>query len=344
MIATPDTRAANPVLAEVLRDPEVESHHRGAVVVVDHTGTVHAAWGDGSVPVFPRSAVKPLQAIALVESGAADAFDVTDMELALACASHNGEPRHVEAVGAWLERIGCSPDDLECGSHWPLDETAAMDMVAEGEEPTAVHNNCSGKHTGFLTLARHMGCDLTGYVKPGHPVQRRITAILSEMYGVDLGTAPGTDGCSIPTWGVSLDNLARAMARLARPDGLDPARADAVRRITRAMSTHPFMVAGTDRFCTRVMESLPGRAVIKTGAEGVYAGFLPEFGLGIALKCDDGAKRASQVMMAAVLQRFLGGFDESDQLADLLTPPLTNANDRQIGTIRPAGPLASVGE
>ncbi len=339
MTPTQDPAAANPVLVEVFRGPLVESRHRGAAIIADHNGTTRVAWGNVDMCVFPRSAVKPLQAIPLVESGAADAFAVSDGELALACASHNGETGHVEAVLAWLRRLGLGPGDLECGAHRPLFEGAAEALAASGGKPTAVHNNCSGKHAGFLTLSRHLGCDPRGYVTPEHPVQGRVTAVLQEMYGIDLSPAPlGIDGCSIPTWGVPLRILAGAMARFARPEALGPVRARAAKRLARAMMAHPFMVAGSDRFCTRAMSATPGRVVVKTGAEGVYVAALPESGLGIAVKCDDGAARASQVMMASLLHGL--GLLDAAGAADLLTPRLQGVGGRVIGEIRPAGPLA----
>lgn len=340
MTTPQDSARTNPVLVEVLRGPLVESRHRGAAVITDHDGATRIAWGDVDRQVFPRSAVKPLQAIPMIESGAADAFGVSDAELALSCASHNGEALHVESASAWLHRIGLGPGDLECGAHWPLFQEATVALAANGGEPTALHNNCSGKHTGFLTLSRHLGWDPRGYVNPEHPVQGRITALLEEMYGIDLSPESlGVDGCSIPTWGVPLRILARAMARFARPDALGPVRAAAARRLAGAMMAHPFMVAGSDRFCTRVMSATPGRVVVKTGAEGVYVAALPGPGLGIAVKCDDGTTRASQVMMAALLHG-LGVLDGAGA-ADLLTPAVHNVNGRAIGEIRPIGPLAA---
>ena len=335
-----DPARTDPVVVEVFRGPLVESRHRGAAVITDHNGAIRIAWGDVDRQVFPRSAVKPLQAIPMIESGAADAFAVSDAELALSCASHNGETRHVEAASAWLDRIGLGPGDLECGAHWPLFQEATVALAASGGEPTALHNNCSGKHTGFLTLSCHLGCDPRGYVTPEHPVQGRVTALLEEMYGIDLNPeCLATDGCSIPTWGVPLRVLAGAMARFARPDALGPVRARAARRLAGAMMAHPFMVAGSDRFCTRVMSANPGRVVVKTGAEGVYVAALPDAGLGIAVKCGDGATRASQVMMASLLCG-LGTLDGAGA-ADLLSPSVYNVNGRVIGEIRPTGPLAT---
>ncbi|NKB59614.1 MAG: asparaginase, partial [Alphaproteobacteria bacterium] len=303
---------ANPVLIEVTRGDMVESIHRGRVAVVDTKGKVALQFGDIDSPVYPRSAIKAMQALPLVESGAADVFGLSDAELAIACASHSGESRHVETVRAWLARMGLSEDHLECGPHWPRHHQQTLhDMVRAGETPGDVHNNCSGKHTGMLATAHHLGEPLAGYTKPTHPVQQRIMGILEALCGIDLSDAPrGTDGCSVPTWGIPLSNMALAFARLGAPDDLPPARADAAKRIRKAVAAAPFMVAGTDRYCTVMMEAAGEAVFVKTGAEGVFCAALPEYGLGIALKCDDGAVRGSQLMLTAILRR-IGALDDA---------------------------------
>ena len=216
----------NPVFVEVTRGDMVESRHRGAAAVVDADGSVVHAWGDVEGPVFSRSAIKPLQALPLVETGAAGRFAVSDVEIALACGSHGGAPEHVRPVAAWLERIGLAPGDLECGTHPPTDQEAAGALVRAGEDPSPLHNNCSGKHAGFLTTAVHLGEATAGYVRPDHPVQKRIERVLADLGGVALeGAARGTDGCGIPVIAMPLTAIARAMARLADPRGLAPPRA-----------------------------------------------------------------------------------------------------------------------
>jgi len=215
---------ANPVLVEVTRGPMVESRHRGTVAVVDDSGTVQAHWGDVNAAVYPRSATKPLQAIGLIESGAADAFALSDSEVALACASHGGEPRHVETVLAWLERLGLTAHDLECGAQWPMNADATHALARDGAVPGAEHNNCSGKHAGFLTLARHMGKPTKGYVKPHHAVQQYVMGTLESMCEVDLSEAPcGIDGCSVPTWALPVGNLALGMAKFGTADRMSGA-------------------------------------------------------------------------------------------------------------------------
>ena len=335
----PEAQAlANPVLVEATRGDMVESRHRGAVAVVDTEGRVVLAAGDIERPVYARSALKPLQAIPLVESGAAEAFGLGDAEIALACASHRGEPRHVETVSAWLERIGCSVADLECGAHAPYHATSQRALLAAGEAPNAAHNNCSGKHAGFLSLARHLNLSTEGYIRFEHGVQQRVLGLLEAMTGLDLGAAPrGIDGCGIPVIGVSLGNLALAMARLAEPADQPEARQAACARIRAAMTAEPFMVSGTGSFCTRVIEETQGRALVKTGAEGVYCGALPELALGIALKVDDGAGRASEAVMARLLDR-LGVIEAGHEP---LAQPLRNHAGTEVGALRPPadGPL-----
>jgi L-asparaginase II len=299
----------NPILVEVTRGPLVESRHRGAAAVVDSAGRVLAAWGDVTRPVYPRSAIKALQAVALVESGAADAFALGPGELALACASHNGEPGHADAVLAWLRRIGLDEGDLECGAHAPMGEAAKLDLARAGIRPGARHNNCSGKHSGMLTLAKRLGVPTAGYIAPDHPVQRLVRRTVGEMADCDLGDAPaGTDGCGIPTIAMPLRAMALAFARIADPATLAPARAEAVRRIRSAVAARPDMVAGQGRFCTAVMAAAGESILVKTGAEGVFCAALPGkgagAGLGLALKIEDGATRAAECAIAALLLRF----------------------------------------
>jgi hypothetical protein len=226
----------NPILIEVLRGTMVESRHCGAAAIVDAEGRVVAAWGDIERPVYARSAIKPLQALPLIETGAADRFELGDEEIALACASHSGEPEHVQHVERWLARIGLTPDDLECGAHAPFNEEASVTLLRGGTAASALHNNCSGKHTGFLTTAVHLGVGTRGYIQPDHPVQRYWQEVLAQMSGVDLAPAPaGIDGCGIPVRGLSLRATAAAMAQLAAPVRLAPVRAAAAGRVLRAL-------------------------------------------------------------------------------------------------------------
>ena len=347
---------ANPVLAEVLRGGIVESAHRGAVAVVDADGALHSAWGDIDRPIFPRSAVKVLQALPLVESGAAEAFGLTDEELALACASHGGEPHHTAAAASMLAKAGVDVGALECGTHWPYFDGAIKAMAAAGGQPTALNNNCSGKHAGFVCLGCLManGDDrrafLKGYVKPEHPVMREVTAAVQATTGYDLAKAAvGTDGCSIPAYAIPLRHLALAFARVGTGTGLRPGHAAAAARLRQAVARAPHMVAGTGRFDTRVMEVFGERVFCKVGAEGVYCAALPTLGLGVAVKMDDGnTARACEVVMAALLARLLSRFEarfqalaesETSFVQSLADVALVNWNGIEVGRLRAAETL-----
>lgn len=327
-----------PILAEITRGALVESAHRGCAVVLNAKGETVAAWGDSARLTFPRSSNKILQALPLIETGAADRFGVSKAELALACASHRGEARHVETVEAWLARMGLSAQDLECGSHWPFDEAATIALARSGGSPTAAHNNCSGKHTGFLATALHLGEPLKGYIGYDHPVQRRITETLSDMLEVDLFAAPwGADGCGIPTMAAPLKSLALAMAKCADPSGLPPRRADAVARLVDAMATEGFYVDGTLGFATRLMAVAGAQIVCKIGAEGVFTAIVREKGWGIALKIEDGTPRAAEIALGGVLCA-LGLLTEDQQraLADILTVPVKTRAGLAVGDLRAA--------
>src|SRR5260221_700871 len=250
-----------PILVEVVRGQMVESRHRATVAVVDAEGHVVASWGDIEQPLYGRSAIKPLLALPLIESGAADAYGLGTAEIALATASHNGEKRHTETVMQWLGRIGLSVDDLECGAHYPYDEATAQAMWAHGEKPIRAHNNCSGKHAGFLSTAQHLGEPTKNYIRYEHPVQQRLLGVLEQMSGSDLGSVPrGIDGCGIPVIAIPLGNTALAMARLADPSGLPELRAKAASRVLTAMMDDPFMVAGAGGFRTTGVQGTGARA------------------------------------------------------------------------------------
>jgi L-asparaginase II len=327
----------DPVLVEVTRGGRMESLHRGAVAVLDADGAVVFSVGDIERAVFPRSAVKALQALPLVETGAADRLGLTPAEIALACASHNGEPAHVATATAMLRKAGQDVGALECGAHWPSLQAATLALAASGATATALHNNCSGKHAGFVCLACDAGEDPAGYVRPEHPTMRRITAALSEMTGTALDARNrGTDGCSIPTYAIPLRALALAFARFATGKGLPPDRAAAAVRIRAAVMENPFMVGGTGRFDTEVMQAFGARVFAKTGAEGVYCVALPDQGLGIAIKCDDGAGRAAELVAATLIERFVGA-PVPERWA---RPVLRNWNGIEVGTLRLASDWA----
>jgi L-asparaginase II len=345
----------NPVLVEVMRGGMIESIHRGAIAVVDADGALVLEMGEIDRPVFPRSAIKGLQAIPLIESGAAERFALDDAEISLACASHNGEPAHAALAASMLAKAGRDATSLECGAHWPmwsqrLSEKAApwgrmsalLEPVFASGSPSALHNNCSGKHAGFICTACATGDDPVGYIHADHPTMRAVTAVMEEMTGTQLSNqaACGTDGCSIPTYALQLRALALGFARFGTGHGLGSERRKAVQRIRSAVAAAPFATAGTDRFDTNLMLAFGARAFVKVGAEGVYCASFPELGYGVALKCDDGTTRAAEVMMAALVKRFLPMSErEATALAPLLNQPLKNWNGMQVGHVRPAGPL-----
>jgi L-asparaginase II len=324
-----------PIVVEVIRGGLVESRHRGAVAVVDADGAVVFAAGDVASPVFPRSAVKPLQALPLVESGAADQFKLSDEEIALCCASHSGEPAHVRGVERILAKAGLDASALACGTHGPASQSAAMALARTGA-PSALHNNCSGKHAGFLCVARAMAVDPTGYWQPEHPVQQRVHAVLEELAEIALPQERrAVDGCSVPTWALPLRNLALAFAKFGSGRGLTSARASAAARLFAACVKEPRYLAGSGRFCTEIMQLLGSQALVKTGAEGVLCAALPARGLGIAIKCDDGAGRAAEVVMAAMLLRFLAPDDrQRAALARFARPKIRNWNGVETGEMR----------
>jgi len=340
-VSTPN----HPVLVEVLRGDTVESCHSGALALVDADGQLVCALGDVERPIFPRSAVKVLQALPLVASGAADHFALSQAELSIACASHSGEPEHVATSLGLLRRLGLDESALECGTQWPSREPVLRGMLSRGEQASALHNNCSGKHAGFVCVACQMALAqgresaefARGYVAPEHPLMREITAALSAATGRDLERAPrGTDGCSIPTFALPLRDLALAFARVGTGQGLSPAHASAAKRLRQAVAAEPFYVAGTDRFDTVLMQALGERLFCKVGAEGVYCAALPELGLGLALKIDDGQVRGAECAMAAVAQALLS--ELSPAAAALLSRysdlPLHNWRGIHVGAVR----------
>jgi L-asparaginase II len=328
----------NPVLVEVLRGRLVESRHRGAVAVADCDGRSVLARGDTARPIYPRSAIKALQALPLIESGAADRFGLVDDELALACASHSGEPAHVATATRMLGRAGLDVSALRCGAHWPINQAAARALARTGGVASALHNNCSGKHAGFLCAACALDADCASYFEPTHPVQREVKAVLESLGGAILGEdVCAIDGCSVPTWALPLDGLATAFARFGSGAGMAPVRAKAAARLRAACATHPWHVAGTGRFCTEIMQRLGARLFVKTGAEGVFCAALPERGIGIAVKCDDGASRAAEVMLAATLSQLLP--NDRAALEPFVRPTLRNWNGMAIGALQPTEAL-----
>lgn len=321
-------------MIELWRGGLLESIHAGHAVICDDTGAIVESWGDPGAVIFPRSSCKMIQALPLLESGAADAQGLTDRQVALACASHQGAAIHTEAVTRWLADLGLSDADLRCGAHEPYDTAERNRLIKADEKPCQCHNNCSGKHAGFLTLNRHLkgGAE---YVEVDHPVQRTAKQAHEEVTG-ETSPGYGIDGCSAPNFATSVHGLARAMARFAAATGTGDARDRAMHRLTRAMGQHPEMVAGEGRSCTELMRAMEGRVAIKTGAEAVFVAIVPERKMGIALKVTDGGTRGAEGAITALLAR-LGVLDPNHPAAKKrLDAVQKNWRGRETGILRAA--------
>jgi L-asparaginase II len=335
---------ANPILVELTRGNWVENRHRGAFVVVDATGDIIASGGDIARPVFPRSAVKSMQAMAMMSSGAIDKFALRNEELALACASHTGEDMHVAGVTSFLSHIGLAEDDLECGAHQPGSAVAREALRAAGQEPSQLHNNCSGKHSGMLSVALALGVPTHGYVERDHAVQIEVRRAMEAVLGRPLSLDHcGRDGCSIPTWAAPLEDWARGFARMATGTDLPADIAAAATRVFDAATSHPDLVAGTGQLDTVVMRAFSGRLMQKGGAEGVQCGAIRDKGWGYALKCDDGNMAASHVMVANLLLAFADP-DETQQavLRRFANQTIRNVRAFEVGTLAASEDLTSL--
>jgi L-asparaginase II len=286
-------------LAAVTRGALVESVHRGRLAICDPEGTVLEAVGDPEAYIYARSSAKPFQALSLVLSGAADAFGLTDRELAVTCASHNAEEPHLAAVRSILEKSSLTEDDLQSGAHLPLYEPEADELIRSGEEPRPIHGNCSGKHAGMLAVCVHEGFDTATYRDTAHPLQRRILGHIAEVCGLreDEVLVAG-DNCGVPAFALPLRSFATGLARVATGNDLPDKLAGAALCIRDAMRDHPFMVAGTGRLDTELMDSTD--LLVKGGAEAVLAAGSQE-GWGMALKISDGAVRAVRPAALAAL-------------------------------------------
>lgn len=347
------------VVVELTRGPLVESLFRGDAAVVDSTGRVLFQVGDARKVTFWRSSAKPIQALPVITSGAADAFGYGPHHLAMFCASHNAEPVHTEAVLDALVRAGLSPEQLQCGAHAPYDKITAEAMKERGEEPGRIHSNCSGKHTGMLAIGKHLGLPIDDYLNPDSAVQQLIKAAVADVCGLPAEQiAIGVDGCGVPVFGMPLTNMAYAFARLADPGRMPADKVEAGRRMRDAMLAHPYNVAGRGRICTEIME-LPGhRFVAKSGAEGVYSlGILPEVaaaspvlqqagavgGVGITVKSEDGSTDARHLMIVEIMRQ-LGVLTEGDlaALARHRPGPIKNWAGKVVGEKRIAFTLEPV--
>jgi L-asparaginase II len=321
----------DPVIAEVTRGGIVESRHRGAFAVADADGRLMLSGGDPERAIFPRSAVKAMQALPLVIGGAASRFGLSEAALALSCASHTGTPAHTAVAAAMLQAAGRDEHCLECGTHWPTSPAAARDLAAAGGAPCALHNNCSGKHAGFICTAVAAGLDPEGYVAADHPIMRGVIAALQTVTGADPDRAPlGIDGCSIPTLAMPLRAIAAGFARFGTGLHLPPDMAAAAARLRSAVAANPLMIAGDEKFDTVLTAAFGSRVFVKSGAEGVCCGALPELGLGFAIKADDGGLRGVEAACASLLRRLLGPHAMLDGLAET---PVANWNGVATGAI-----------
>lgn len=318
-------------MVELWRGGLPESRHSGHAVIWGEGGILQA-WGDPQTVIFPRSSCKMIQALPLVESGAADAVGLTDRHLALSCASHQGAALHVGMTGRWLADIGLAEADLRCGSHEPYDREERDRLIRSGEGPCQLHNNCSGKHCGFLTATQHMKAG-PEYVEIDHPLQKAIRQATEEVTGETVAGF-GIDGCSAPNFAMTLSGLARAMQAFAAARDGASARERAMHRLTRAMAAHPELVAGEGRACTELMRAMDHKITIKTGAEAVFVAILPEQKIGVALKISDGATRASEAAITAILAQ-LGVLDPDHPMARKRLPaPQRNWRGLETGGIR----------
>lgn len=326
------------LLVEVTRNGAVESQHFGAAVVCDVKGNVVESWGDIERLVFPRSALKPMLAIHLIESGASEHYKLTDAELSLACSSHQGEQIHQDLVESWLMRLGLTEDNLACGPVLPENTERAHQLLAEGQHGCRIHHNCSGKHTGFLTTALHLDMPLNNYHLLEHPLQQLSLDILSDLAEMDLRQYPiGIDGCGLPAPTMPLLQLGRAMARFANPVDLSENRQKAIYRLHKAIINEPLYIAGHGTVVSELNEVAKGAILAKTGAEGVITAALPERGLGIAVKIADGGIRARSVALLSILDH-LGALSDADkqQLHAHISPAIVNSRGHIAGEIRTA--------
>ncbi|HRV62633.1 asparaginase [Albidovulum sp.] len=326
-------------MVEFWRGGMLESLHYGHAVICDASGAIVEAWGDPDAVIFPRSSCKMLQALPLVESGAADALGVGPSRLALACASHQGAAVHSDLVTRWLGDLGLGDNDLRCGPQMPRDADAMKDVLCKGESPCRIHNNCSGKHSGFLTLARHLKSG-PEYHEVDHPVQLAVKQAFEEVTG--LGSPGyGIDGCSAPNFATTVHGLARAMALFSAAHEGSNTRSRAAARLVAAMTAFPELVAGEGRACTNLMRAMGGKVAVKTGAEAVFVAILPENRMGVALKILDGGGRASEAAIVALLIR-LGALDPGHPVVkEYLTGPLTNFAGQAVGERRIAPGFAA---
>lgn len=323
------------LLARIRRAEVVESQHLGVAAVADASGALLRAWGDPDLVTFPRSSLKPFQAIPLVETGAADALGLSEEHLAMACASHHGQDFQAALVRDWLARLDLTESALVCGPDLPREPAESEAWIRAGGTRSRIFYNCSGKHCGFLSVARRIGAPTAGYDDPAHPAQRLYLAALSELLGRDAAAEPaGVDNCGLPALALPVADMARAAARFAAAAVASPERQAAIRRLQGAMRAYPDHLSGRGEATGRIVRATGGGVLLKSGAEGFVLGFVPERGLGIAVKLIDGAGRAKMGVFAAILGEMgLLERDAARALAEAAEPALRDSNGRTVGRI-----------
>lgn len=324
-------------MAEIWRGSLLESLHLGHAVICDDSGQIVRSWGDPEAVIYPRSSSKMIQALPLITSGAAAKYGLSTEQLALACASHNGAHIHTDRVNSWLSQLGLGDDDFRCGPQEPADRPARDELIKNDASPCQVHNNCSGKHAGFLTLNQHLGAG-PDYVEVDHPVQQACLTAFEEVTGMS-SPGYGIDGCSAPNYATTVHGLARAMSWFASAGDRSDRASAAAAELSAAMMLHPDLVAGETRACTNLMRAMGGKVAVKTGAEAVFIAIIPEQKLGVAVKIVDGATRASECAIAAILVGL--GVLEADhpETRKYLDAPLLNRRGIDCGSLRPSAEL-----
>jgi L-asparaginase II len=321
-----------PLQINIFREKNIESKHNVSAVVMTSKGQLMQTYGDVAQKIYPRSSIKCIQAIPIITTGAADKFNVSDIEIALASASHSGEVKHTTAVKNWLSRLNLNSNDLECGSHAPAHQAAFINLIKGNNHYSPIENNCSGKHTGMLASSLAMNAPTMGYVKNEHPLQQLIQKIIEEFTNEKIGSNDtAIDGCSLPTYFLRLQNLALAMARFADPKSFSDKYTNACERITKAIMQNPFYIAGTDRYCTQMTTLMLQAGFVKTGAEGVMFAALPKLKMGVAVKCHDGHTQAAEVAMTHILLS-LKVINETDA-KEFIEPQIKNWNGLTTGHI-----------
>ena len=333
-------------LVEVVRGNLVESSHNGHVAITDNKGNLKAYWGNPNHVIYPRSSCKIIQALPLLESGAADHYFLESKHLALACASHSGGNVHLEVARDWLLKLGIKKDHLLCGAHLPEDVDEAKFLAEKGLKPSQLHNNCSGKHLGFLTISKHIELDepkKINYINIKHPVQVMVKKVFEEMTNFNNSNY-ALDGCSAPNFACSVKALATAMANFAQPNEFEDKRKIAIKRLKEAVLQNPYLIAGEDRLCTKLMKKSAGRFIVKVGAEGVYSAILLEEGLGLAIKISDGARRAAECLIVALFVR-LGLLNKNDrEIQSLLNAPIINWSNYKTGFLKASNKIWEEGK